>query len=359
MEFRFAQPQYFVWLFLLIPVAGIILWDVLQRQRLLTRFAETTMLKKLVVGGSGSSLRLIKSIFIALAIALIILSLTRPQAGLADRSEIATGVDLYVLVDVSRSMLSPSRYSPEMSPAELRETPTRLEHTKTLIATMIKRLRGDRVGLIPFSAEAFVFCPLTLDHRIALDFLNELSTILVGVQGTHLGTAIDVALESFDGIESDAERIIVLVTDGEDHSESTQASVQKAADRGVKIYTIGIGSELAAPIPMEDGRSYMRDPESDTVVLSRPDFQVLRQISQTTGGEFYHVQGSGMLEIEALSQELENLEQTVREEQVFRVTQEQFSWLLIPALILLLIEFMLPANLRQSRSWREQLGKQS
>jgi hypothetical protein len=86
---------------------------------------------------------------------------------------------------------------------------------------------------------------------------------------------------------------------------------------------------------------------------------VLRQISQTTGGEFYHVQGSGMLEIEALSQELENLEQTVREEQVFRVTQEQFSWLLIPALILLLIEFMLPANLRQSRSWREQLGKQS
>ena len=234
--FRFANPQY-LWLLLAVPALVALYWLAARnRRRRLARFGRPGILEELMpeVSTGRTALRFI--LFCA-AVALVILAAARPQFGSKLREEKAQGIEMMLTVDVSNSML-----------AEDFE-PNRLERTKYAIGKLFEGLQQDRVGLVVFAGEPKVQLPITSDYRMARAFARRIDPSLVSVQGTAIGKALEQALLAFSGdTEQSHGRVIILITDGENHDDDAIAVAERAAQMGVKIFTIGIGTPEGAPI---------------------------------------------------------------------------------------------------------------
>jgi len=342
MDFRLAHPQA-LWLLVLLPTLALLVavegW---RRRTLLAKVAEGPLLHRLLPQ-MATWRRAAHAVLTIAAVGLICLGLARPQFGWYERRDTAKGIDLYLLVDCSRSMLA-SNSDPGQPIV------SRLDRARTIMQYLVRRLTGDRVGIIPFTSEAFVLCPLTLDHGIALDFIGELSPDLMGMQGTDLGRAIELALDSFDKVPSEAGRALVLVTDGEDHGLNAKDMARRAATAGVRIHAIGLGGEEATTVP--DGAGGMLKGSDGKLVASRLDMQTLRDITAATGGRAWHSTGAGLLEVEAIFTELSGLARAEREERAFRVGDEKFPLLLAMALALLFIDWLLPSLPDRRTPWK-------
>ena len=233
--FRFANPQY-LWLLLAVPALVALYWLAARnRRRRLARFGRPGILEELMpeVSTGRTALRFI--LFCA-AVALVILAAARPQFGSKLREEKAQGIEMMLTVDVSNSML-----------AEDFE-PNRLERTKYAIGKLFEGLQQDRVGLVVFAGEPKVQLPITSDYRMARAFARRIDPSLVSVQGTAIGKALEQALLAFSGdTEQSHGRVIILITDGENHDDDAIAVAERAAQMGVKIFTIGIGTPEGAP----------------------------------------------------------------------------------------------------------------
>lgn len=228
--FRFANPQY-LWLLTLIPLFVVLFAGVAaQRHRRLARFGNPDTLAELMPEVSNGRV-VLKFILFCGAVALVVLAAARPQFGSKLRKEKARGVEMMLVVDVSNSML-----------AEDFE-PNRLERTKYAINRLFDGLKQDRVGLIVFAGEPRVQLPITSDYRMAKAFARRIDPSQVSVQGTAIGKALEQALLSFSG-ETDEKRsrAIILITDGENHDDNAVAVAKRAAEQGIRIYTIGIGT---------------------------------------------------------------------------------------------------------------------
>lgn len=228
--FRFANPQY-LWLLTLIPLFVVLFAGVAaQRRRRLARFGNPDTLAELMPEVSNGRV-VLKFILFCCAVALVVLAAARPQFGSKLREEKARGVEMMLVVDVSNSML-----------AEDFE-PNRLERTKYAINRLFDGLKQDRVGLIVFAGEPRVQLPITSDYRMAKAFARRIDPSQVSVQGTAIGKALEQALLSFSG-ETDEKRsrAIILITDGENHDDDAVAVAKRAAEQGIRIYTIGIGT---------------------------------------------------------------------------------------------------------------------
>lgn len=271
----------------------------------------------------------LKFILFCGAVALVVLAAARPQFGSKLREEKARGVEMMLVVDVSNSML-----------AEDFE-PNRLERTKYAINRLFDGLKQDRVGLIVFAGEPRVQLPITSDYRMAKAFARRIDPSQVSVQGTAIGKALEQALLSFSG-ETDEKRsrAIILITDGENHDDDAVAVAKRAAEQGIRIYTIGIGTPEGAPIEI-DGE-FIRD-EQGEMVVSKLNEEMLAQIADLTGGAYVRAtkQDIGLDEIVRSINEMEQSElSTVR----FEEFNEQYQYLLIAALVLLVAEFFLLAR---------------
>ena len=323
--FRFANPQY-LWLLTLIPLFVVLFAGVAaQRHRRLARFGNPDTLAELMPEVSNGRV-VLKFILFCCAVALVVLAAARPQFGSKLREEKARGVEMMLVVDVSNSML-----------AEDFE-PTRLERTKYAINRLFDGLKQDRVGLIVFAGEPRVQLPITSDYRMAKAFARRIDPSQVSVQGTAIGKALEQALLSFSG-ETDEKRsrAIILITDGENHDDDAVAVAKRAAEQGIRIYTIGIGTPEGAPIEI-DGE-FIRD-EQGGMVVSKLNEEMLAQIADLTGGAYVRAtkQDIGLDEIVRSINEMEQSElSTVR----FEEFNEQYQYLLIAALVLLLVEFLL------------------
>ena len=233
--FRFANPQY-LWLLLAVPALVALYWLAARnRRRRLARFGRPGILEELMpeVSTGRTAFRFI--LFCA-AVALVILAAARPQFGSKLREEKAQGIEMMLTVDVSNSML-----------AEDFE-PNRLERTKYAIGKLFEGLQQDRVGLVVFAGEPKVQLPITSDYRMARAFARRIDPSLVSVQGTAIGKALEQALLAFSGdTEQSHGRVIILITDGENHDDDAIAVAERAAQMGVKIFTIGIGTPEGAP----------------------------------------------------------------------------------------------------------------
>ena len=326
--FRFANPQY-LWLLTLIPLFVVLFAGVAaQRRRRLARFGNPDTLAELMPEVSNGRV-VLKFILFCDAVALVVLAAARPQFGSKLREEKARGVEMMLVVDVSNSML-----------AEDFE-PNRLERTKYAINRLFDGLKQDRVGLIVFAGEPRVQLPITSDYRMAKAFARRIDPSQVSVQGTAIGKALEQALLSFSG-ETDEKRsrAIILITDGENHDDDAVAVAKRAAEQGIRIYTIGIGTPEGAPIEI-DGE-FIRD-EQGEMVVSKLNEEMLAQIADLTGGAYVRAtkQDIGLDEIVRSINEMEQSElSTVR----FEEFNEQYQYLLIAALVLLVAEFFLLAR---------------
>ena len=309
--FRFANPQY-LWLLLAVPALVALYWLAARnRRRRLARFGRPGILEELMpeVSTGRTALRFI--LFCA-AVALVILAAARPQFGSKLREEKAQGIEMMLTVDVSNSML-----------AEDFE-PNRLERTKYAIGKLFEGLQQDRVGLVVFAGEPKVQLPITSDYRMARAFARRIDPSLVSVQGTAIGKALEQA------------RVIILITDGENHDDDAIAVAERAAQMGVKIFTIGIGTPEGAPIQI--GGEFIKD-EAGEMVVSKLNEEMLARIADITGGAYVRSskQSIGLDEIVKAINEMEQTELSMVR---FEEFNEQYQYLLIAALVLLLLEFV-------------------
>lgn len=318
--FRFANSEY-LYLLLLIPLLAILYALVARRRRhLLAKFGNLELLKGLMPDFSRGRLRM-KFVLYLLAFACVVLAAARPQFGSKLREEKSKGVEMMLVVDVSNSML-----------AEDFE-PNRLERTKYAIGKLFEGLQQERVGLVAFAGEPKVQLPITSDYRMAQAFAKRLSPSLVGEQGTAIGKALQLATLSFSS-QSEQSRVIVLITDGENHEDDAVEAARVAKEQGIRIYTIGIGTPEGAPIQI-DGE-FVKD-ENDEMVVSKLNEQMLEQIASITEGAYVRAtkQSIGLEEIVKSINEMEKSElSTVRYEEY----NEQYQYLLAVALVLLLLD---------------------
>jgi Ca-activated chloride channel family protein len=338
--FRFGFPLG-LYAYLMLPVLVVVFWFAHQRRRqAMARFGELALVRQLsrTVSHHG---RNAKMLLLLGALAMLVTGLGRPQFGTRVETVRREGNDIIVAIDLSNSMLAEDL------------APNRLERAKLAVARLIDRLRGDRVGLVAFAGGAFVQSPLTIDYAAARLFLNAMDPGIMPVQGTNLGAALSVSLDAFDE-DVHQHRVLVVITDGEDHEGEIETAVERAAQQGVRILTVGIGSADGVPIPEYDPsgqrRGFKRDADGN-VVTTRLDQETLLWVADATGGEYYHVTSRGT-ELNALADEIASM--GGREIEAGQVTQfeEQYQIFLGLGLVLLLVESLVPERRNVAMEWK-------
>ncbi len=327
--FRFAHIEYLNFLYI-IPVLVIIYWfSHRQKNQLLKNFADSKMHKLLlplrsnIKGG-------IKFSMVLLSFALLIIALSNPQVGSKIEEVKQVGIDVYILLDVSLSM-----HAEDIKP-------NRLEMAKHEISKLIHKLRGDRIGLIVFSGEAFIQFPLTTDYSAANLFLSAVDVSTVPQPGTAIIPAIKLAEKSFKKDE-ETQKAIIIITDGENHEGNVIKVAEDAAGKGISVFTIGLGSATGAPIPIKNASGaqigYKKDRYGNTV-LTKLDETTLKEIASVGGGKYYHGTNAEN-ELDKIYKDLSEFEETEYGATKITEYEDTFYYFLIPVLLLLVFEFFI------------------
>ncbi len=244
--FRFAAESMLL-AYLIVPLVAILYWWAWRRkQRDMARLIEPPLLERLAATVSHRR-RLVKATLLLATLTLLVTALARPQFGSRVETVRREGRDIMVAIDLSASMAAEDI------------APNRLDKAKFAVADLISRLTGDRVGLVAFAGEAFVQSPLTLDYGAARLFLNAMDLDMMSVQGTNLGQAVEVALDGFSDTDR-RHRVLLVITDGEDHEAEVDEAVERAIAEGVEIFTMGIGSTVGVRPPAWTKRASRRSP---------------------------------------------------------------------------------------------------
>ena len=320
----FAEPKYLM-LLLLIPVFFVIQALVLKfRAKRIRRFGDQALVEKLMPSYSKAKVWLRLSLF-AIAFMFFILGISRPQMGAILKEHKTRGAEVMVVLDVSNSMLAQD-YSPN-----------RLERAKLAISRMVDKLRDDRIGLIVFAGNSFVQLPITTDYVSAKMFLSSISTESVPIQGTAIGEAISTALRSFSA-QSDKSRAIIVITDGENHEDDPVAAARQAAELGVRVFTIGVGSPQGTMIPMGDGQ-YLEDREGNPVV-TRLDDKVLQEVADAGKGLYVHA-GNREFGLDPVIEEISRMDDEEYNSIVFEEYDELYMYFLAVAFFFLVLEMLI------------------
>jgi len=337
--FRFVNYNfiYFLWF---IPLLVLLLYLSLKKKnQLLSLLGEIEVVKRL--NRSTSRNRQAAKVFIVIfAIFLLIFALMGPQMGTVLSEVKREGIDIIILLDVSKSMQAED------------VVPNRIERAKFEISRFIDKLEGDRVGLVAFAGTAYLQVPLTLDYSAAKMMLDILDTDIIGTQGTATAEAIEIALKSFTE-EKATQRVIILLTDGEDHEEKTTESAEKAVEFGTIIYTVGVASVSGAPIPLYNNRGertgFKRDRE-DKIVTSKLNEVILDEISGITGGRYFRI-GERSNGLEMVHKDIRLLEKSEFSTREFDEYKEWYQYIVGFVLLLLLVEPFIPEKRKLLKEW--------
>ena len=319
----FASPEYF-WLLLLVPLIPIVYGIVRAlRRRRIRAFGDEQLVRQLMPSWSGPK-GWIRIILFTLAFFCFVIGISRPQMGAKLKEHEAKGAEIMICLDVSNSMLAED-YSP-----------SRLDRAKLAISRVVDKLQGDRIGLIIFAGTSFVQLPITTDYVSAKMFLGSIDTGSVPVQGTAIGDAILTAAKSFSA-QSEKSRAIIVITDGENHEDDAVDAARQAAELGIKVYTVGVGSLRGQPIP-KDGE-LMKDSEGN-IVVTRLDEATLRKIPEVGGGAYVHA-GNEEFGLNPIVDDIKKMEAEKYNSIVFEEYDEQFMYFFGAALLLLVIEMLI------------------
>lgn len=338
--FRF-HDTYYLYLLWLIPIFIVFYVFVFKwKTKALKRFGNLELLSKLTASTSRKR-QIIKITLIIASILFIILSIGRPQIGTKLEDVKREGVDILISLDVSLSMMAEDI------------KPNRLEKAKHAVNRLIDLLEGDRVGLIAFSGDAFVQCPLTLDYGAAKLFLDIMNPNSIPTPGTAISKAILLAAKTFEQRER-KHKVLILITDGEDHEEDPLKAAEAAEKEGIIIYTVGVGSPKGVPIPVQNDKGYSAGFKKDRqgeVVTSKLDEITLEKIALQTNGKYYRATGSED-ELNKIYEDVSKLEKKELASKKFSQYEDRFQYLLIFAIILLALEIIIPERRKMKQEWR-------
>ena len=321
----FAASKY-LYLLLLVPLIpllyGLLRW---LRSRRVQAFGDPALVEALMPSRSRSK-GWVRVSLLSLALAFFILGLARPQTGAKLSEHRARGAEIIVALDVSNSMLAQD-YSPN-----------RLERAKLSIARLPEKLQDDRIGLVLFAGTSFVQLPVTTDYVSAKMFLGNIDTGSIPVQGTAIGDAIRLSIKSFSA-QSEKSRVIIVISDGENHEDDPVEAAAQAAELGIKVYTIGVGSAEGQPIPQPDGSGLLRDKDGE-IVVTKLDEVTLRAVAKAGGGAYIHA-GGEEFGLNPIVDDIRRMEDEEFGSVVFEEYDEQYMYFLAVALLLLVIEMLI------------------
>jgi len=339
---RFGSPTYF-WLMLCIPLlVGIFILAHQWKQAALSRFASLALMKRLTPEKILQR-QVVRWVLFLAFVFFAVLALTRPRFGVKMEMVERKGVDIIVALDISKSMLAED------------VAPDRLDRAKFETEKFIDLLKGDRVGIIVFAGESFVQCPLTLDYGAAKMFLDAVNTDWVQTPGTAIADAINQAIDAFK-TQKNKSKVLVLLSDGEDHTGDVEVTAQKAAQQGIKIYTVGIGSESGVPIPVGKGKgnvAYKKDAEGN-LVMTRLNSLMLEKIAMEGHGKYFHA--GTTLDMPGIYREISKMEKNELGADRMNVFEEQYQWFLAIALLFLFLESAVPPVARSMQEWKGRIG---
>lgn len=323
------ENKYYLYALVLIPVFVVVFlllnrW----RKKVLTRYGSLDIIQQLFPDVSKTK-RNWKFVLFTLAFALVILGIVNPQVGTKLEEVQRKGADLMICLDVSNSM----------NAEDLQ--PSRLEKAKQAIFKLINKLEGDRVGVIVFGGEAYVQLPITTDYSAAKLFLESINTGMIPTQGTAIGNAIDLAIESF-GKDEGKNKAIVIITDGENHEDDALKAAEAAVEKGIMIHTIGMGSAEGAPIPLYRGNvkeGYRKDNEGNTVVTKLNE-QMLQEIAAAGNGIYVRATNADA-GLNNVITAIDKLEKKQFDSKMYSDYEDRFQWFIAAAFVLLVIEVVL------------------
>ncbi len=326
--FRFANPLYLYFL-ALIPLLALVHYgtDLLRRHRV-KQYGDPSLLKALMPDVSRWR-RELKFWLLNVGLAMLILSLARPQYGTRIDTRTRRGIEAIIALDVSNSMLAED------------VTPSRLAKSKMLISSLVDNMVDDKVGLIVYAGDAFTQLPITSDYVSAKMFLDNISPAMISVQGTDIARAIELATHSFTQQEG-VGRAIFVITDGEDNEGGAVAAAQDAAKKGMHVYVLGVGSPEGAPIPIPGSNRYITDNAGNTVV-SKLNEDMCREIASAGQGAYIYVDNSSSAQ-SALQKYVDKLGKAEMESVLYSEFDEHFRDFAWAALVLLILELLFLAR---------------
>jgi Ca-activated chloride channel family protein len=337
----YHRPGY-VWLFILLPISSIsfIATLYLSNRRILS-LGEPGLLQSMLPDTSSARI-FFKFILFRLALFCFVVGIIGPKIGSRIEEVKTTGVDLIVALDVSNSMLAEDI------------APNRLERARQSILRMIDRLSGDRIGLIVFAGDAFVQLPITSDYEAARMFINTVDSESVPIQGTAIGAAIELALESF-GSSDGRSRSIIVITDGENHEDNAVKAAEKAFSQGVVVHAVGMGTPGGAPIPVYDAsgnmKGFKQNAEGQTVVSALNEDMLVELVN--AGGGIFTLASSTFTGLNDILAELGRMEKSEQGNYTFADYEHQFQWFFAFGFLLLILDSITGLS---RKKWSSQLN---
>ena len=335
------EEKIWFWLLLLVPII-IFLFVIVQvwKRHAQNKFAHHQILKRLSPNKSHFK-PILKLIMLCLAFTCLTIAMVNPKVGTKLETEKRQGVDIVFAVDVSKSMLAEDI------------APNRIEKSKQLVTQIINNLASDRIGIIAYAGKAVPQLPITTDYAAAKMFLQSMNTDMLSSQGTAINEAIQLARTYFND-EEQTNRVLIIISDGEDHSDLSQDIAETAAEEGIKIFTIGVGSLKGAPIPIKQNGivlNYKKDRSGETVVTKLNE-ETLRAIAEEANGQY--INGLNTTEVvEAIRDILNKMDKKEFEAKEFAEYKDQFQWFLLLGIFFIIIDIFL---LERKTAWLERLN---
>ncbi len=338
--YQLEEPKYLYLLALVAILIALFLFQLIWKRKKQREFANDDLLRKLAPNTSSFK-PILKFITVTLALIALIVALVNPKIGTKMETVKRQGIDIVFAVDISKSMLAED------------VAPNRLDRAKQLVSQIINNLGNDRIGIVGYAGSAYPVLPMTTDYSIAKMYLQGMNTDMVSSQGTALSDAIRMATQFFDSDETS--KLIVLISDGEDHGDGANDASLIAEELGIKIITIGVGTPNGGPIPIKgyNGQvaEYKKDKEGE-VVITRLNKETLENIAENASGGY--ISGNSTKDVvNQIKNALDNIEKTEFETQQIAEYQTQYQWFIGIAFVLLLLDIFF---LERKTSWLQKLN---
>lgn len=335
------EEKIWFWLLLVIPVI-LLFFLLLQLWKYKTqrKFANKTLLKRLSPNQSLFK-SILKVLVLCLAFTFITIALVNPKIGTKLETVKRSGVDIVFAVDVSKSMLAED------------VAPNRLDKAKQLVTQIINNLASDRVGIIAYAGKAFPQLPITTDYASAKMFLQNMNTDMLSSQGTAINEAIELAKTYYDD-EEQTNRVLIIISDGEDHSDIATNVAEEAGEEGIRIFTIGVGDEKGGPIPIKRNGvvlNYKKDNQGETVI-TRLNEDTLKEIAKEANGAYINGKNTNEV-VDRIRDILNKMDKTEFEAKEFADFKDQYQWFLAFGIFLLVFDVLL---LERKTGWLKKLN---
>jgi Ca-activated chloride channel homolog len=326
--FRFGNIEYLYFLVAIPVLLVLLIYIIYRKKKDLNRFGDKEIIGQLMPEASNSR-PVIKYIIQLFALLALIIGIARPQFGSKLREVKREGVEIIIALDVSNSMMAEDIQ------------PNRLERAKQAISKLVDQLVNDKIGLIVFAGDAYIQMPITTDYVSAKMFLSSINPDIVPIQGTAIGKAIELGTRSFTPA-AESSKALIVITDGENHEDDAVQAAQLAAEKGIKVHTIGIGLPEGAPVPVlnQDGQKIYKKDRDGNIVVSKLNEKMLRQIA-AAGNGVYIRSADSRIGLNTVFDEINKMDKQEMDVRIYSDYDERFQYIFGLAFILLLADLFI------------------